>query len=123
MQCVAQGIGEEVRKYDLPVYAAAILPDHVHMVIARQAQKAEAWVGYFKRAASRALRESGLHPFIDQPQVDGRLPTPWAEGGWRVYLHTDEEILRTIRYVEQNPIKAGMPPQHWDFLTTYKPFA
>jgi REP element-mobilizing transposase RayT len=121
IECSAKGIGDEVRKYDLPVYAAALMPDHVHMVFARQAQTAEAWIGYFKRAASRLLRETGLHPFIDKELADGRLPTPWAEGGWRVYLHTDEEIIRTVRYVEENPIKAGLPPQRWDFVTPYPP--
>jgi len=121
IECIAKGIGDEVRKYDLPVYAAALMPDHVHMVFARKAQKAEAWVGYFKRAASRLLRELGLHPFAERPRDDGSLPTPWAEGGWRVYLHADEEVIRTIRYIEENPINAGLPRQQWDFVTTYSP--
>ena len=60
------------------------------------------------RAASRNLRTTGLHPFIDQLNSDGRLPTPWAEGGWRVYFHDAAEILRTIGYVEQNPEKRGV---------------
>lgn len=119
VQCVAHGIGSDIRKYELPCYAAAIMPDHVHMVIARKAQQAEAWIGYFKRAASRALRASGLHPFQDQVQPDGRMPTPWEVGGWRVFLHTDEEIISRIRYVEENPVKAGLPPQHWEFVTPY----
>ena len=119
IKCVGSAIAEEAKKYSLPVYAAAMMPDHVHMVIARQAQTAEAWVGYFKRAASRDLRETGQHPFINQPQADGRLPTPWVEGGWKVYLHDAEEILRTIRYVNQNPEKASLPPQPWEFITPY----
>ena len=121
IQCIGKAIGEEARKYTLPVYAAAIMPDHVHMVIARKAQKAEQWTGYFKRAASRDLRETGLHPIIDKVQPDGRLPTPWVEGGWKVYLHDNEEIIRTIRYVNLNPEKAGLPPQVWEYITPYQP--
>ncbi len=119
IQCIAQAIGSELRKYDLPCYAAAVMPDHVHMVIARQAQQAEAWIGYFKRAGSRALRSAGLHPFGNQPDADGRLPTPWEEGGWKVFLHSPEEILPRIPYVEQNPEGAGLPRQQWDFVTPY----
>jgi REP element-mobilizing transposase RayT len=121
IECVARAIGEEALKYQLPVYAAAIMPDHVHMVIARQAQYAEKWVGYFKRAASRDLRETGLHPFLDRQKPDGSLPTPWVAGGWKVFLHNDEEIIRTINYVNLNPEKAGLPPQHWEYVTPYQP--
>jgi len=123
MECVARAIGEVAQKYQLPVYAAAIMPDHIHLVIARQAQKAEAWIGYFKRAGSRALRAAELHPFANHPQAGDRLPTPWAEGGWRVYLHAPDEIVRSVRYVERNPAAAGLPPQHWKFVTPYSPSA
>jgi REP element-mobilizing transposase RayT len=121
IECVGRALGEESHKYDLPVYAAAIMPDHTHLVIARKAQSAEQWIGYLKRAASRRLRETGLHPFRDQAKPDGRLPTPWVEGGWKVYLHDDEEIIRTINYVNRNPEKAGLPPQRWNFITPYPP--
>jgi len=121
LQCIGRAIGEDVRRYELPVYAAALMPDHAHMVIARKAQHAEDWIGYFKRAASRLLRAEGLHPFGDREQPGGRLPTPWVDGGWKVYLHTPEEIRTRIGYVERNPVEAGMPPQRWDFVTPYAP--
>ena len=43
-------------KSNVAVGRYVIMPDHVHLVIARRAQTAEAWTGYFKRAASRLLR-------------------------------------------------------------------
>jgi REP element-mobilizing transposase RayT len=119
MACIAGGIGDDVRKYALPCYAAAIMPDHVHMVIARQARLAEQWVGYFKRAAARPLRKAGLHPFGDEVDANDRVPTPWCEGGWKVYLHDAEEILRCVRYTEMNPEEAGLPAQHWEFVTRF----
>jgi hypothetical protein len=36
--------------------------------------------------------------------------------GWKVFLDTNEDIDRAIRYVQQNPIKQGMPPQTWNFV-------
>ncbi len=119
IQCVGEAIGDEVRKYDIPMHALAVMPDHVHIVFSRQDRWAEDMIGFFKRSASRLLRKSGLHPFADHVLANDRLPTPWAEGGWKVYLHDDEEIGRSIRYVQDNPLEIGMPRQEWDFLVQY----
>ena len=83
-RAVARGIGVTAAEYHLPVYATAVMPDHVHMVIGRHMQTAEEWVGYFKRAASRKLRSEGVHPFASAMDAQGRLPTPWGVGGWQV---------------------------------------
>jgi len=117
--CVGRAIGDEAQKYSLPVYAMAVMPDHVYLVTARQERTAEAWIGYLKRAASRELRATGLHPFLAQAKPDGSLPTPWVEGGWKVYLHTAQEIRRTKHYVNGNPEKAGLPRQDWGFITPF----
>ncbi|MBI2827625.1 MAG: hypothetical protein HYX69_23360 [Planctomycetia bacterium] len=34
-------------------------------------------------------------------------------------LMPDQEVHRAVRYVEQNPVKAGRAPQRWTFLTPY----
>jgi REP element-mobilizing transposase RayT len=115
---VAQGFAEIIEKFQLPTYALVVMPDHVHMVIARGRHKAEEWAGYFKRAATRHLRADRLHPFDDGSSAK-RVASPWGDGGWKVYLHTAAEILRAIRYVEENPIQAGLPKQHWSFVTPY----
>lgn len=116
---VAHGFAEITNRLEAKVFAVAIMPDHVHFVIARGRHRAEDWAGFYKRAASRSLREEGHHPFADQADRAGRLPSVWAAGGWKVYLHTAEEILRAIAYVEQNPVRAGLRVQHWPFVTPY----
>lgn len=118
-RAVARGLAEVVETFQLPVYAAAVMPDHVHVVLARHRQKAEEWVGYFKRAASRRLRNEAVHPFARYMQPDGRLPTPWTAGGWKIFLHDEAEIRRNVHYVEQNPIKADLRPQQWSFVTPF----
>jgi REP element-mobilizing transposase RayT len=118
---VANGIGRIISDFGLPCFAAAILHSHVHMVIRRQNHLAEEWVGYFKRSASRVLRQTGLHPFADAVGNDARLPSPWADGGWKVFLHTHEDVQRAIRYVEDNPVRDGMPPQRWKWVVAYEP--
>lgn len=41
----------------------------------------------------------------------GSVPSPWAAHGWVVFLNAVEHIRRAIRYVEENPRKAGLPRQ------------
>jgi hypothetical protein len=45
--------------------------------------------------------------------------TPWAKDCWTVYLHSTEDILRAIRYVENNPLKADKRKQTWSFVTPF----
>jgi hypothetical protein len=40
----------------------------------------------------------------------------WASRGWKVYLDSNEDIERAIRYVEANPIKEGLKKQVWSFV-------
>lgn len=118
---VAMGFRSIISKTGMVVYAAAIMPDHVHVVVAQQRMFAETIGGYLKRAASRELRKAGLHPLKAYPLKGGRLPTPWEEEGWKVFLHTDEEVHAAIEYVDDNPPNAGLRPQNWSFVTPFDP--
>lgn len=120
-KCIAEAVAADAKKYHLPLYAAAFMPDHVHLVIPRQAQSAEDWVAYFKRAGSKALREQGLHPIADLRDSRDRIPTVWADHGWTVFLFDAQDFRHAIEYVEQNPIEAGLKPQPWSFITPYVP--
>jgi REP element-mobilizing transposase RayT len=120
-RAIGHGIADIASRYALHVHAAGIMPDHVHMVFARRAVHAETWVGYFKRAATKALVAEKLHPFAGDRRPDGSLPSVWAQGGWKVFLHNDVEIRREIEYVEKNPIRAGLRAQHWSFVSPYPP--
>lgn len=46
-------------------------------------------------------------------------PPVWGGLGWKVFLDSVEDIERTVRYVEQNPVKLGLAPQHFPFVTPY----
>ncbi len=98
------------------ILACAILPDHVHYVVAGHAREVEGIMAHLKAAASRQLTVEGLHPFREQPLPSGRLPSPWAAGAWHVYLGTDAAVRRAIAYVEENPVKAGLRRQRWSFV-------
>lgn len=43
----------------------------------------------------------------------------WGGPGWKVFIDTERQLRATIRYIEENPIKARRPAQKWDFVTPY----
>ncbi len=43
----------------------------------------------------------------------------WSERRYVVFLYTPDDVYGRIRYIEGNPAKEGMPPQHWSFVQTY----
>jgi len=118
-QAVAIAFGETSRLFELPVYACAIMPDHVHLVTARHSHTAEEIAGFLKRSASRRLNADDLHPLARFRRQNGRMPSPWAVSGWTVFLNTADEVRQRIRYVERNPVTAGFKPQRWSFVVPY----
>jgi hypothetical protein len=43
----------------------------------------------------------------------------WGRPGWTVFLYTQADMRRIVRYIEDNPIKARRPAQKWDFVKPY----
>jgi REP element-mobilizing transposase RayT len=116
-RAVGVGIGKFADKNGLTIWACSILPEHVHLVIARHHYAIERAVTLLKGAASTQLLEEGLHPFADGRRSNGRLPSCWARGEWKVFLDDYEDVRRSIKYVEDNPLKEGKSPQRWPFVT------
>jgi REP element-mobilizing transposase RayT len=102
----AQVIGE--RKYTC--YACAIMPDHVHVLIRKHRDHAEMMVEHLQSASRAKLVEAGR-----------RAPTHpvWGGPGWRVFLYRQEDFVRVIAYIQNNPVKIGRPAQHWSFVKRY----
>lgn len=118
---VSRGFGKIIDELQMIVYASAIMPDHVHLVVARQTMFAEDIAGHLKRSASRQPPADGLHPLVQYENDRGRLPCPWEEDGWKVLLHTPDEIELAMYYVNQNPIEADLKPKNWPWIRRYEP--
>lgn len=118
-RAVARGIGAVCPKVELVVHACAIMPDHVHVVVARHELDGDEIMACLKRAGTRGMNNEGLHPLQNHARANGRLLSPWAGGGWKVMLFTPEQMRAAIRYVEQNPIRAGFKPQRWSFVAPF----
>jgi REP element-mobilizing transposase RayT len=108
---IASAFGEVIADQRYACYACAVMPDHVHILIRKHKHHAEEMIEALK--AHSRLRLSALgHRTPDHPT--------WVGGaGWKVFLDHPDEIRRTIRYIEQNPVPLGLPIQTWPFVAAY----
>jgi REP element-mobilizing transposase RayT len=107
-RAVMRGMGDVVALHQLVIYAACVMPDHVHLIVGRHdAMSIEAIGRVMKAKATLRLNAEGL----------GFGRSPWARGQWSVFLRDDADVRRAIAYVDRNPIKAGLKPQRWSFVT------
>ena len=75
------------------------MPNHVHLLILPRASMAVLmrWLkGSKARNANRILGRTG-QPF-------------WQDESYDHYLRNSNQVLRTIAYIEENPVSAGLAP-------------
>jgi REP element-mobilizing transposase RayT len=105
---VGSGFARAVQESSIVIHACCIGYDHVHVVVARHMRAIERTVSQLKARATQALRESAVAP---------DAPSPWAEGCWRVFINDDPQLREAVSYVERHPMKEGLAPQIWSFVT------
>jgi REP element-mobilizing transposase RayT len=115
---IGRGFANAVRKSGFTIWACSVLPEHVHLVIARHTYKVEQIVNLLKGEATKSLKAESLHPLARYAERS-RIPSPWAEKQWKVYLDNEHAIEQAIAYVEANPEKEGKPRQSWPFVTPF----
>jgi REP element-mobilizing transposase RayT len=107
---IAETFATAVRDFRYTCYACAIMPDHVHLLIRKHKHLAEEMIANFQRASHLLLQEREMR---ETPQ------RTWASGGgWKVFLDHPDDVRRTIGYIDDNPLKIGLPQQRWGFVTT-----
>ena len=96
---------EQVDKHNVEVWAYCLMDNHVHMIL----------VPKTKEGLAKAVAETNRRFTC---QINARY-------GWRGYLWQGRFIsfvmdeiylVRTLRYVENNPVRAGMVERAWDYL-------
>ncbi len=117
---VGRGFGNGVHKSGYTIWACSILPEHVHLVIARHVYTVEQIANLLKGEATKQLKSDALHPQARFVAANGKLPSAWAEGQWKVFLDHEEAIDAAIRYVEENPLKEGKLLQRWSFVMPFR---
>ena len=117
-RAVGHGFSTAIKEGGYSIFACAIMPEHVHLVIGRGQIAVEKIMSHLKSKATARLRHEGRHPLSDYLDRHRRVPSPWAERNWAVYLNKPDDIERAIRYVNDNPIKENKPRQHWSFVVS-----
>lgn len=107
---IASGFARAIKAQRYTCYACAIMPDHVHILIRKHKDQAEEMIQNLQREGHLALRDSGRFDF-EHPI--------WGGPGWKVFPDCPDDVERTMRYIEQNPVKVGQPVQRWRFVKEY----
>jgi REP element-mobilizing transposase RayT len=107
---IAAAFGQVITEQRYTCYACAIMPDHVHLLIRKHKHRAEQMIEALQETSRLRLCNSGLRT-ADHPT--------WCGSGWKIFLDHPDEIRRTIRYVERNPLPLSLPIQSWPFVKVY----
>ena len=107
---VADALAGAVEECNYTCYACAVMPDHVHLLIRKHRDLAEEMIEKIQSLSRKRLVASGVRE-LEHPTC--------TRGGWKVFLDHPDEVRRTIRYIEQNPIKARLSAQNWSFVKAY----
>jgi REP element-mobilizing transposase RayT len=102
---VAAGFRSVVKRLGLEIFACAIMNDHIHILVFRSQYKIEYIVNQLKGAATKVLK-------LEQ--------TPWSRGCWKVFINDAEALKAVTKYISANPARAGLKPQNWDFVKTFR---
>jgi putative transposase len=111
---IAKAVAEVLRRFDGERYrlkAYSIMPNHVHVLFEvgsiPMAKVLQSWKGASAREANRVLGMSG--PF-------------WQRDYWDTFMRDAEHEERTMRYIQNNPVKAGLVEDWkawpWTYLAT-----
>ena len=107
---IGSAFAETMHRERYTCYACALMHDHVHLVIRKHRDLAEDMILKLQISSVKAVRALGRR--------DSEHPV-WGGSGWKVFLDSPADIRRTIKYVEDNPIKARIPAQKWEFVVAY----
>ncbi|HEY1683740.1 MAG TPA: hypothetical protein VGG19_03175 [Tepidisphaeraceae bacterium] len=118
-QCIAIAIKNELEKHGGTIHSFSILPTHFHFVSAPTRYDIRRFAGRLRGEATKRLIAEELHPLREHADSRGKISSSWARLPWIRYLWTDADMLRAIKYVEDNPLKEGKRRQRWSFVTPY----
>lgn len=115
-QSIARGFARACKEFGFKIHAATIGFDHVHIVAARDEQRdIENIVAVLKARATTQMKLDATHPMRGYHP----MPTPWAKKCWSVFIEDESQLKNAIDYVNRHPLKEGLAPQYWNFVTPY----
>lgn len=113
-QAVGRAFEETARRALVCFHACAIMSNHVHVIIERPEQSYERITNRLKGRSSQLVRQLRCLPKATTAVT--RVPI-WTDGYWVRYVDSVAQMDQVIAYVEENPVKEGLPRQDWSFIT------
>lgn len=110
-EIIAHAFAQAIEQFNYTCYACAIMPDHVHIIIRKHRDKAEQMIENLQTTSRELLLDTDSSLRNDHPI--------WGGPGYKVFLSTTADMHRTIKYVEDNPIKIKRSKQTHPFVTPY----
>src|SRR5262245_60409994 len=109
-QALGDSIEKALRRKGYTVWAGAVLKNHLHLCVRRHRDDANSmWQAF---ASETCI---GRRLFADIPDAH----PVWSERPYKVFLYTPDDVRRVIASIEQNPVKEGLGPQNWPFVTPF----
>jgi len=113
LKVVGEAFAEVAGRWNVGVLACAVLPDHAHLLVGRCASSHERLVNALKGRSSQRIREHrGIRPAVRRSE---RVPI-WTVGYWVRYVPSAVACEQTAQYIDENPVKHGLPAQRWGFV-------
>ncbi|QOV89324.1 hypothetical protein [Humisphaera borealis] len=106
-ELIATAFKEVVSKIGYTVWSCAICSNHAHLIVRAHRDRAENIWSSFARASTDRIRKVQIVP-AEHPV--------WSHRPYKVFLHTWQEIVDRVAYVEDNPGKERLAKQVWDFV-------
>jgi putative DNA methylase len=111
---VAEIVRDSLLKYDGERYrliAWVIMPNHIHLLL-RQARG---------HALEKIVHSFKSYTALEANRLLGRNGPFWLREVFDRYIRDEEHFARTVRYIEKNPVKAGLceAPEQWEFSSAW----
>lgn len=109
-EAIGAAFGRVARERGYTVWACAVCRNHGHLCVRVHRDDAIAMRDAFANAARAAALALGA--------VDPRHPV-WSSRPYKVFLDAPDAVRAEVDYIRKNPMKEGLPEQHWEFVQPY----
>jgi hypothetical protein len=105
---VAAEFGVQMGPPHPPAWAAAIEPNHVHLLVGPVAEDIARYAGRLKGRTSSAVG--------DLPANASRRRV-WTSGYWKVFLFDEEGVVAVKQYIDAHNLRRGLPAEPFPWIT------
>ena len=112
LDCLREEHGKRAR-----FYAAVVMPDHLHMLfdLLPDFQTNEVFSLAEVMSTLKGVSAHGIN------RLAGRRGAVWEEEFFDHYVRTPEELDAKLRYIRQNPVRAGLVAEPEDYPWLWVP--